>query len=275
MKKTKIYLLFILTWLLIVIVYILLPVQTIKKEDFNLYYSEVNTQRVISSTAQVTIFNNEKIYLCTAFAYKREGNLYYFATAAHCVADMDDENKNIIKRYDNVMLQISDDLNNSEKDSYIAEVVGVGYEPVGDDFAILTATIDKYIPLLDFSGIEPMLGNCVLNVSFPAKSDGNIFMGYITNINYQIDIESKSIIYHTVVAKLFGIEIAGGASGSALVSCSSAKVYGVVVASTGNEVSLVAIPVQKFIDFEQKIIKKEYLYKLMPKEPGFCPIDEK
>jgi len=170
----------------------------------NFYYNETEVQKAYAATAEIAVFKNGDMYGCTAFAYKRTGNEYSFITAAHCVSTTDDEKHEIIMNAEIVLLKLHDEVNVDDVHYYFGIVDAVGYETVGHDFAILSAKIyDREIPVFTLADYPLEKNQCVFNVSYPAEADGNVFFGSVTETDEDY-----------ILSKLFGIQVASGASGS-------------------------------------------------------------
>lgn len=275
MKKLLVALLFVLTWVLLLLVFISSDSGSNINSETNIfiYQNENNVKRVASSTALAIIFRKDGIFNCTAVAYRRVNNLYYFEIPAHCVSETDDINQEIIMNTNFVLLKISDDINSPEAatDVYVANVFAVGYKTALDDYAILTATIEnRDIPMIRFTDFAPEVNQCVFNVSFPREGDGNVFFGYITSTIR--DDESGSLLAMTL--KLFGVNQAPGASGSAVASCASGNVYGIITAADDNIHKIIALSSSGFLNFERKILNNEYPYKIKKIVEDICLIDE-
>lgn len=258
MKKLLVALLFVLTWVLLLLVFISSNSGSNINSETNIfiYQNEKNVKRAVSSTALAILFQDNGIFNCTAFAYKRVNNIYYFATSAHCVSKADNVNQEIIMNTNLVLLKISDDINSPEAatDVYIANIFAVGYVAAHDDYAILTATIEnRDIPMIKFTDFVPEVNQCVFNVSLPREGDGNVFFGYITSTIR--DDESGSLLAMSL--KLFGVNQAPGASGSAVIGCASGNAYGIVTAADDSIHKIIALSASSFLNFERKILNNE------------------
>ncbi|OGH83994.1 MAG: hypothetical protein A2373_01325 [Candidatus Magasanikbacteria bacterium RIFOXYB1_FULL_40_15] len=266
MKRFNIFLLFVFTWLLMLSFFFYLELkEAINFNYLNFYYNETEVQKAYAATAEIAVFKNGDMYGCTAFAYKRTGNEYSFITAAHCVSTTDDEKHEIIMNAEIVLLKLHDEVNVDDVHYYFGIVDAVGYETVGHDFAILSAKIyDREIPVFTLADYPLEKNQCVFNVSYPAEADGNVFFGSVTETDEDY-----------ILSKLFGIQVASGASGSALVGCTSGKVHGIVYAWRENTKELISIPIDRFKMFEEKVRNHKYLFPVRGMgEDNICEIDE-
>src|SRR3989338_1846776 len=188
---------------------------------------------------------------CTAFPYRFENNKYYFVTAAHCVAEDDLNTKKVKILAKKVELDFR--LYPFYKTKPVeAKIVAVGYKEVGDDFAILEVELSFNVALLKFSHKEAVVGECVLNVSYTKEAKGNIFYGTISQIN------KKSPQF---IVNFDNINDAHGSSGSAIVSCESNEILGILVSQhTVDRRNIYYIKIDDFINFERQVRKGKYTY---------------
>ena len=269
MKKLTTILLFIFTWLLVlcVFLYALLANQkkVVNKTYINLYHNEETVNRVVSATVEVLIYKNDnpRPSGCTAVVFEYKDGLYYLELSAHCVSIPDDQNREVIITANRIVLKIPDSADRSKIYEYPANIVVPGYKTVGDDWAILSAKIDRQIPILNLSKIGPEIGQCVFNVSFPLKADGNLFFGYVS----ELDVD--------ITAKLVGTRLTEGASGSALASCASGEIFGFVYAGRNEFGELIASTSSRFNEFRKAVKDNKYPFRARYiGEDDVCLIDE-
>jgi len=208
-------------------------------------------KNVFSATGKlITIKKDGKRYGCTAFAYKRSNYVYRFITAAHCVASDDRENKKIKILSKSLIIYIE----NKSSKKYKARVVAVGYKGINDDLAILEAKLDRHIPILALAEDKISHWQSYVNVSYPTSADGNLFYGYVDQLNYD---GSEDILL-----KIIGVYDPRGASGSAIVDFYSGKVIAILVAMRADRQRVIAIPISRFKRFEAKIMNGTYKYSI-------------
>ncbi len=279
MKKIIVFGLFVITWILMFDLFLYTESLTPSKDKIKptatpvfTYQNDEIIQRTISATAEITIWRDDQIFGCTGYAYKREADLTYFILDAHCVSRSTLESGDILVSADYIRLELSDDLNSKHKDAYLADLVAVGYQPFGDDLAIVSAKIDKQIPLLVLSEYLPRSGECVFNVSFPMEADGNLFFGSVVSSGKDETYPEQEAV---ITALYMGIKDLRGASGSAMVSCTSGQVFGTIYKLGEGEGSAVAIPSKHFKQFEGEVKDGIYPYKTWFKgDHNLCPASE-
>lgn len=168
---------------------------------------------------------------CTATAVAREGNETIFLTAAHCVTTEDAETKKLAPTREPLFLS-TDELT---KKVYVrAKIREIGVEKHGYDYAIISAPLEMpTIPIGDEREENPHVA--LINIAAPrgigkVLSFGHVAMRFIDRPL----IETSSHIDWSGAMLVSVDEVAGGSSGSAMVSQETGKVIGVLVGTYGS-----------------------------------------
>jgi hypothetical protein len=189
--------------------------------------------------------------ICTATAFERNGDVYRFLTAAHCVATDDEEHDTVkLKNEDNRWLLTFDDAKSDAQLTYRVHVAAVGYQHRQDDFAILEATIkDHVVPLVPFAANPAHRLEKVLNIAAPQGLGKQDFIGTISNEDLDRPVKSDNINW--MHAYVLQIPVAGGSSGSAVVSLEQKGIVAVLVGviNAGGGTYTIAIPIARFHKF--------------------------
>lgn len=189
---------------------------------------------------------NEAAY-CTAWVVGRQGNTFYFITASHCLSA--DVGGQIAVEPARLEFYFSVKAGEAKK-VYIAEIIAVGYLGVRDDLAILQVELDGIdLPTLKLAEKDPVVGQCLFNVSYPSKAFGNLFYGFVGEVKSDGEVHFK----------VDGVTGSGGASGSALVDCKTGEVLAVWIESK-KDIYYIALSVSKLKKFLEAIENDTYKY---------------
>jgi len=194
----------------------------------------------------------------SATAFEKEGNIYRFIAAAHCIGDnnqmCDDIMNNSLKIPP--MIYLSKNSLATKQGIYRAKLVAMGKLSEGEDFAVLEAEINDceitVIPLVD-SNLE--MGDEVINIATPIGWDKTLFRGYVANLNmdkFKYSIGEDSIEIKTAI--LCSLPSGPGSSGSAIVSEKHGGIVAILVSSLKSGKKTIApvsvvLPIRMFKEF--------------------------
>lgn len=238
----------------------------------------MSTMEVMDDVTKETFI--KPVGSCTATAFKRRGNTYYFITAAHCVSvagpikgDMwHEEDK------DHCFVRVMPwdwfieifDSNNTIPFMYRAELYCVGHYGRGDDFAVFKVVLPKPIPTIPLAIWDPRVGEPVINVSAPMQFGKQLFRGYVS----APASPSRHISADSVLLQL---PTGPGASGSSIISQSQRGIIAILTSAfyapvedesfkiATAHIATSALPVSKFKKFWVLSDKGKYPY------PAFVP----
>ena len=186
--------------------------------------------------------------LCTATAFEREGNTYRFVTAAHCLAEDDTNHERVEVEKTSYFITFDE---RRRKSLQQVEVVGVGYQHRGGDFAVVQVELEDEIPVIPLADHDPRLGEEVSNFASPLGLGKQLFRGHVSMEFLDRPVVSGSINWRG--ATLVQMSSGPGSSGSALVSTSQNGIVAFLVGSIGlrgrGSPNIVTIPVSKFKSF--------------------------
>ncbi|PIT88078.1 MAG: hypothetical protein COU29_03630 [Candidatus Magasanikbacteria bacterium CG10_big_fil_rev_8_21_14_0_10_36_32] len=193
---------------------------------------------------------------CSATVFEKEGNIYRLITSAHCLVE-DEQYDGIVR-----VLPYNIFIAHNSLDSLIfsARLVAIGFQGRYDDFAVLQAEIvDDTIPAIPLAKSDPVIGEEVVNVSFPSLVGRQLVRG-ITMIE-QVEISSGEMKGDKVT--VFDLTSGSGSSGSAIVSREQKAIVGVLTGGYSQEGQLlnettVGLPVSKFRIFWEAVKADEY-----------------
>lgn len=195
---------------------------------------------------------------CTATAYKKVEGGYRFVSAAHCFGT-DNVEKEKSAPTTNVPYFITFDESKSIKKFYPAEVVFVGFQHRGEDFATLDVKTDESwstIPLGDEK--KEQEGDSFINVASPLGLGKQVMYGTISNMFLDRPVVEGDINWKgTLVLQITGVN--GGSSGSALISDKQKAIVGFLVGQIGGS-TIIGIPVSRFKAVEAAVEAKKYKY---------------
>lgn len=194
---------------------------------------------------------------CTATAFERfeaatNGQAvrgYHFLTASHCVSNDDVAHERVEINPETFFLTFDERDN---KQFLRVKVILAGYQHRGDDFAVLEVETDAKIPIVplgderrDYSGAQ------VFNIAAPMGLGKQIFHGWITMLKLDRPFVVDDINWRG--GMLMQLPVAGGSSGSSVVSVRQQAIVGVIVGiivppSNGTP-SFVAAPISRFQEF--------------------------
>lgn len=195
---------------------------------------------------------------CTVTAYQKVQDGYLFVTAAHCVGD-DRVGEKLSADPSDESFYITFDLK-GEKLFYEAKTRLVGYQHVGDDFAVFEVdTKDKFstVEIGDETTLHD--GAEIINVAGPLGLGLQTFRGTISSLYIDRPVIDPRQGINWKGAMFLQIQSGPGSSGSALVSVEQGKIVGLLVGTVGQG-NTVGIPISRFIDATNKADKNEYKY---------------
>lgn len=201
--------------------------------------------------------NDFRIFTATAF--EREGDIYRFVTAAHCIGDDDKMCQNAMSSLPPASIIIGLDKNSlKNKDGvFEARLVAIGQLSKGEDFAVLEAKINRPLPTVPLADRDPEIGEEVSNVASPISLGKTLLRGYAANISTSQNSYTKGLnIYDVENFILFNLMGASGSSGSVIASHSLQSIVAILVViitpleiKTGFSQMVLALPISRFRDF--------------------------
>jgi S1-C subfamily serine protease len=192
--------------------------------------------------------------LCTVTAIEKTEKGYRFVTAAHCVADDDEEHKKVDVR--KTFFFITLDTAGS-KEFLKAKVIVAGYQHRGDDFSLLDTETDTKIPIVALGDdVVSHDSHPVINIAAPQGLGKQVFRGAVSSPKLDRSVVSNDINWtDAMLLQMPGTN--GGSSGSTVISLEQRAVCGFLVGSIGGT-SIVAIPVSKFKKFYKAFKDDKY-----------------
>ena len=221
--------------------------------------------------------------MCTATAFKRRGNVYYFITAAHCAGiagptqgDMclpEDSDRGFIRVMPWKWFIDLSEGGLSLSVLHEAELYSIGHTGQGDDFAVFKVKLQKPIPVMPLALWDPRVGEPVINVAAPANLGKQLFRGHVSREYFSTrgDKDAGKV--------LFQLPCAPGSSGSSIISQSQKGIIAILnesisISSTTDDgkefvthLNSAALPVSRFVKFWKLSEKGEYPY------PAFVPLN--
>ena len=192
---------------------------------------------------------------CTVTAFEKNETGYLFVTASHCVGTSDQVHERV--EITKTQFFITFDELKTDKKFYPAKVEMAGYQPVGDDFSILSIETKDDIPLVPL-GDEKLeeAGLPVINVASPDGLGKQVFHGTISSLYVDRPVIEEDINWRGVM--LLQIQSGPGSSGSAIVSVKQNQIIGFLVGHFGDNTFV--MPVSRFKTFRQAVLDKKYKY---------------
>jgi len=193
--------------------------------------------------------------LCTVTAFERSGQTYRFLTAAHCVAEDDQKNGRVAVAQTRWAISFDDKVGIH---FYGADIVGVGYQRRGDDFAILEAVLDREIKPVRLAKKDAGYGENVINIAAPLGLGKQLFRGHVSLPDLDRPIVEGSINWRH--ANLLQVNVGPGSSGSTVLSRRQGAVVAILVGNISKRSSpnVVAIPISKFQTFRKDLQNDDY-----------------
>ena len=188
---------------------------------------------------------------CTAFAFWRKGNIYRFATNAHCFVKEEFENGNIVTFFLLAELALYD-KNGYSLGFYPAELIGASLIEGKEDFAIVETEIEVLeVPILKLSKNDPVFGHCAFTLGFPTSAVGRVFLGFVYRLVHKTD--------KRILLKVRGIRDGHGLSGAPIFDCLAKEVTAIIDSGFVKDPNLLrAFPISAFRKF-QKEAEVKYL----------------
>lgn len=184
--------------------------------------------------------------LCTATVFEKDDAVVRFVSAAHCVGE-DDEMKEKVKLTSTKFYINFDDEEN--KQLLLAKVIACGYQHRGDDFAVLEVPLKeigiKAVPVMPLATEHVVMGEPMANMASPNGLGEQLFRGHVSRPVLQRPIKDRDINWENAV--LLQMNVAGGSSGSAVVSLRQLGIASFIVGHVG--INTVAIPTERFVKF--------------------------
>ena len=192
--------------------------------------------------------------LCTATAIEKTANGYRFLTAAHCVAE-DNENRKEVEPKKGFLF-ISGDAPGS-KEFLRAKLVAAGYQHRGDDFSLLDVETKAEFPVVKL-GFDPTghAAESIVNIASPLGLGKQTFRGYVSSPLLDRPVAFSDIQWTgAMLIQLYGTN--GGSSGSAIVCMKQRAICGNLVGSVG-QTETVAVPISRFKKFYEMFKAGKY-----------------
>lgn len=184
--------------------------------------------------------------MCTATAFEKKGKMTRFVTAAHCLAEDDTTHERVEVEKTNWFITFDEPHN---KNLMEAQVVAVGYQHRGDDFAVVEVELAKDVPLIPLAASDPVLGENVSNFASPLGLGKQLFRGHVSMEALDRPVVADSINWKG--ATLLQMSSGPGSSGSSIVSLHQKGIVAFLVGTIQfrGSPNIVAIPVSKFRSF--------------------------
>jgi hypothetical protein len=194
---------------------------------------------------------------CTITAYKKDGDVYSFVSASHCVG-ADDTSKERSARAKGVPFFITFDEHESKR-FLKAEHQWSGYQHRGHDFAVFTVRSTDDWPVIELGDEQQEYeGASYWNFASPLGLGVQVMTGQISKLSLDRPVVEGDINWAgALVLQQAGVN--GGSSGSALVSVTQKKIVGFLVGTIGGG-TIVGIPVSRFKDVSALVEKDRYRY---------------
>ncbi len=185
-------------------------------------------------------------FVCTATAFEREGKKYRFLSAAHCVAEDDKERKIVV--VETAHWAIAFTQPNGEL-FVPAKVVVAGFQHRLDDFLVLEVEYDKNIPLMPLAPNDPHTGEIISNIAAPNNLGRCLFRGLVSEekVNRSIEVSNDDLDWRGTA--IVDVNVAGGSSGSAIVSRRQKGIIAVLIGSHSGHPMAFVIPISRFKKF--------------------------
>ncbi len=189
---------------------------------------------------------------CTATAFEKHGDSYRFISAAHCIGDDDRVHEKVASAVQQSFYITFD--NQSPKIFYEAKPRAIGYQSRGDDCAVFDVTAPKdaqwpTVPLGDEK--HETEGNDIINVAAPLGLGIQLFKGTISSMSLDRPVVSGEFSWKGFLQlQLSGV--AGGSSGSAVISLKQNAIVGLIIGTIGGN-QIVAVPISRLKDFMDKV----------------------
>ncbi|MCI0542297.1 trypsin-like peptidase domain-containing protein [bacterium] len=192
---------------------------------------------------------------CTATAFEKTNAVYRFWSAAHCIAQDDEEHEKV--KIENTKIFLSFDETGTKM--YIpAKILGVGYQHKGDDFAVLEVEVTDMRglapPVVPLAENSPQKDELLINIASPAGLGKLLFRGHVSLSSADRPLKVNDINWEG--SMLLQIPAGFGSSGSSVVSLWQGGILGVIVGIW--EGNIVAIPIEKFKKFWERIQSNTY-----------------
>lgn len=193
---------------------------------------------------------------CTATAFEKTSKGYHFVSAAHCVGT-DNVAKETSASPTNTPFFITFDEVGKAKRFFPANVVFVGYQHRGEDFAVFNVeTEEKWETIPIGTELKEQEGSSFINVASPLGLGRQVMYGTISNLFLDRPLVEGDINWKgTLVLQMSGVN--GGSSGSALVSDEQKAIVGFLVGSVGGS-TIIAIPASRFSEVYKAVKDQKY-----------------
>jgi len=188
---------------------------------------------------------------CTATAFEKNGDIYRFITAAHCVAKYNEATQETILKEATYKVVLEEKDGN--KISYDAKVRMVGELKNSEDVAVVEAKIDKLIPLISIADSDPKLGEDVAIVTAPTFLGNELVKGYISKKKFNNNLIVSGVNWRGfALMQKVGLGNGQGSSGGSIVSEERNAIIATVVGfirTWQDHISLTVLPISKFKKF--------------------------
>ncbi|PIT88607.1 MAG: hypothetical protein COU29_02420 [Candidatus Magasanikbacteria bacterium CG10_big_fil_rev_8_21_14_0_10_36_32] len=184
--------------------------------------------------------------VCTATAFERRGDDYFFVTAAHCFNP----------DYANVWCLSLDEMaplkKPDEKKLFTVTPLVVGNQYLGQDLAVVASKlIGVNLPTMPLASSDPTVGDNVINVAAPKFRDKQLYRGVIKTTNfYRTIFSTRGANWQsaTLIALSEG-SAQKGSSGSSVVSGSAGGIVAILVGNSYWEKAAITLPISQFKKF--------------------------
>ncbi len=223
------------------------------EEGLKAFKSDFIRDKALPAVAVLTTTFPNKISMCSAFAFAKEGKVYKFASNAHCVLKEELENGRI--KVFSTEMEISFYNAEGRRVGYFpATFVGALHEQSKKDFVIAEAEIDLLdVPVLKLSETDPVFGRCAFAVGFPADADSRVVLGFIYRL--------VSDDYQEVLLKVSGVRDSHGLSGSPVLDCRTKEVVAIIATGADEDPNVLgAFPISVFREAQKEIETKRLTY---------------
>ncbi len=247
-----------LTFLIVTAFCACMPFGKAKKPSSKKDTAEILMQSVVRLGVQLP--DEEEPYdMCGATAISKDGDNYEFLTASHCVSVYDPIHKKTAPLTDFVPLKfvlVFEGVDDQKPEVVDAELVAFGDRSKFIDFAVLTAKIDRDLPIPPiFQGaptfnIKDELGIVVA----PLPKMGNLYLSaYVSKPKIVADYEFDGINHKGgIPIQVIGLGVGRGSSGSAILDVKRNAIVGVMSFTSWNDqghVTLSFCPIDRFHPF--------------------------
>lgn len=216
----------------------------------------------------------DELSACTVQAFERDdvAEFYYFATAAHCVAIDNTLKEKVRVLYKKVRLH----ADHSGTQTYIvATVAAAGYRTEGDDFAVLRVAFSDMKgfrpPVIPFAPVRAETGETFVSFAMPGGAGLQFLPGWVSRSSIDVPLVVPERDINWEGGLFIHVPVAGGSSGSAIVSVERKAIIGILVGHVPFADSAVALPSDRFLKFWERVKNGTYPWFKMEEENAAKP----